>query len=193
MSFIERGEVEQPAVPPRHEGRPHDRVGRQHRSTSAAPSAQPGERFNIVKIGDKLVDPENEPHVIGYQGIEIGEGMIRASGDPASMALVSSRSRKRKQGDRLIPTSVEIPLNFFPKAPSSQISTARSSPSLAALRRSASTTSLCMNRGYESRPRQSVTCSRSGSKAPTVRDRVEGGNVRLPDEEAGTVMVFKVV
>ena len=28
-------------------------------------------------------------------------------------------------------------------------------------------------------------------RGSTVRDRVEGGNVRLPDEEAGTVMVFK--
>ena len=24
-----------------------------------------------------------------------------------------------------------------------------------------------------------------------VRDRVEGGNIRLPEEEAGTIMVFK--
>ena len=29
-------------------------------------------------------------------------------------------------------------------------------------------------------------------KGEEVRDRVEGGTVRLPDEEAGTLMVFKV-
>ena len=29
-------------------------------------------------------------------------------------------------------------------------------------------------------------------RGETVRDRVKGGEVTLPDEEAGTVMVFKV-
>ncbi|MDH3408971.1 MAG: LysM peptidoglycan-binding domain-containing protein, partial [Gammaproteobacteria bacterium] len=53
-------------------------------------SAQPGERFNVVHIGDELRDPEDND-LIGYQGIEIGEGTIRAGGDPASMALISSK------------------------------------------------------------------------------------------------------
>ena len=34
-----------------------------------------------------------------------------------------------------------------------------------------------------------LTVFRTGE---TVEDRVDGGNVRLPDEAAGTVMVFKV-
>ena len=79
-------------------------------------SAQPGEQFNVVSIGDKLIDPEDND-VIGYQGIEIAEGTISRSGDPASMSLISSK-QEASPGDRLIPTSVEIPLNFFPKAPS---------------------------------------------------------------------------
>ena len=35
--------------------------------------------------------------------------------------MLTSSKRETNVGDRLIPTSVDIPLNFFPKAPSSNI------------------------------------------------------------------------
>ncbi|MDJ0812111.1 MAG: LysM peptidoglycan-binding domain-containing protein [Woeseiaceae bacterium] len=150
-------------------------------------SAQPGERYNIVKIGDPLVDPENN-NVIGYQGIEIGEGTIRVSGDPASMALVSSK-QEAKQGDRLIPTSVEIPLNFFPKAPTSNID-GQIIAVVGGVTQIGQYNVVVMNRGSNNGlgVGDVLTVWKQG---PVVRDRVEGGNVRLPDEEAGTVMVFK--
>lgn len=150
-------------------------------------SAQPGERFNLVKIGEKLVDPETND-VIGYQGIEIGEGTIRKSGDPASMALTSSK-QEAKQGDRLIPTSVEIPLNFFPKAPSSNID-GQIIAVVGGVTQIGQYHVVVMNRGsnHGLGVGDVLTVWQRGS---VVRDRVEGGNVRLPDEEAGTVMVFK--
>ncbi len=150
-------------------------------------SAQPGERFNVVKIGDRLIDPETND-VIGYQGIEIGEGMIRKSGDPASMALVSSK-QEAKQGDRLIPTSVEIPLNFFPKAPTSNID-GQIVAVVGGVTQIGQYNVVVMNRGsnHGLGVGDVLTVWQRGA---VVRDRVEGGNVRLPDEEAGTVMVFK--
>ena len=150
-------------------------------------SAQPGERFNIVKVGDKLIDPETND-LIGYQGIEIGEGTIRTSGDPASMALTSSK-QEATQGDRLIPTSVEIPLNFFPKAPSSNIDGQIISV-VGGVTQIGQYHVVVMNRGsnHGLGVGDVLTVWQRGA---VVRDRVEGGNVRLPDEEAGTVMVFK--
>ena len=151
-------------------------------------SAQPGERFNIVKIGDELVDPDNND-VIGYQGIEIGEGTIRKSGDPATMALIRSK-QEAKQGDRLIPTSVEIPLNFFPKAPSSNID-GQIIAVVGGVTQIGQYQVVVMNRGSNNGlgVGDVLTVWQRGG---TVRDHVGGGNVRLPDEEAGTVMVFKV-
>jgi LysM repeat protein len=151
-------------------------------------SAQPGERFNIVKIGDQLVDPENND-VIGYQGIEIGEGTIRKSGDPATMALIRSK-QEAKQGDRLIPTSVEIPLNFFPKAPSSNID-GQIIAVVGGVTQIGQYQVVVMNRGSNNGlgVGDVLTVWQRGG---TVRDHVGGGNVRLPDEEAGTIMVFKV-
>jgi hypothetical protein len=150
-------------------------------------SAQPGETFNLVKIGDKLIDPENN-EFIGYQGIEIGEGTIRTSGDPASMALTSSK-QEAKQGDRLIPTSVEIPLNFFPKAPSSNIN-GQIIAVVNGVTQIGQYHVVVMNRGsnHGLGVGDVLTVWQRGRP---VRDRVAGGNVRLPDEEAGTIMVFK--
>ena len=150
--------------------------------------AQPGERFTIVHIGDKLVDPEDN-RLIGYQGIEIGEGTIRRSGDPASMALISSK-QEAIQGDRLIPTSVEIPLNFFPKAPSTNID-GQIIAVVGGVTQIGQYQVIVLNRGsnHGMSVGDVLTVWQRGG---VVRDHVEGGSVRLPDEAAGTVMVFKV-
>ena len=123
-----------------------------------------------------------------HQGIEIGGGTIRASGDPATMALTSSK-QEAAQGDRLIPTSVEIPLNFFPKAPSSNIDGQIISV-VNGVTQIGQYNVVVMNRGsnHGLGVGDVLTVWQQGA---VVRDRVEGGNVRLPDEEAGTVMVFK--
>jgi LysM repeat protein len=151
-------------------------------------SAQPGERFNVVHIGDKLVDPENND-LIGYQGIEIAEGTMRTSGDPASMALISSK-QEAKAGDRLIPTSVEIPLNFFPKTPSSDIN-GQIIAVVGGVSQIGQYMVVVMNRGSNHGLGVGDVLT-AWQRGDAVKDRVAGGNVRLPDEMAGTLMVFKV-
>ena len=41
---------------------------------------------------------------------------MRASGDPASMALVESSKQEAKQGDRLIPTAVDDSAQLLPES-----------------------------------------------------------------------------
>ncbi len=151
-------------------------------------SAQPGERFTVVHIGDKLVDPDNND-VIGYQGIEIAQGTIRRSGDPASLALISSK-REAKQGDRLIPMSVEIPLNFFPRTPTSNID-GRIIAVVDGVTQIGQHQVVILNRGSNNGlgVGDVLTVWQQGA---AVRDHVGGGSVRLPEEPAGTIMVFKV-
>jgi hypothetical protein len=142
----------------------------------------------VVHIGDKLVDPENND-LIGYQGIEIGAGTMRTSGDPASMALTSSK-QEAKAGDRLIPTSVEIPLNFFPKAPSSDID-GQIIAVVGGVTQIGQYMVVVMNRGSNHGLSVGDVLT-AWQRGGAVKDRVAGGNVRLPDEMAGTLMVFKV-
>ncbi len=150
--------------------------------------ARPGERFNVVHIGDKLIDPEDN-HLIGYQGIEVGEGTISSSGDPATMALTSSK-QEAVQGDRLIPTSVEVPLNFFPKAPSSNID-GQIIAVVGGVTQIGQYMVIVINRGADDGLAVGDVLS-VWQRGQTVKDRVEGGSVRLPDEQAGTAMIFKV-
>jgi len=150
--------------------------------------AQPGERFNIVSIGDELIDPDTND-MVGYQGIEVGSGTVRRSGDPATFAVESSK-QEADQGDRLIPAAVEIPMNFFPKAPSSNID-GQIMAVVGGVTQIGQFQVVVVNRG--SRDGLGVGDVLSvWQRGLVVPDRTEGGSVRLPDELAGTVMVFKV-
>lgn len=151
-------------------------------------NALPGERFNVVKIGDRLIDPDTND-LIGYQGIEIGEGTMTRTGDPASMMLNTSK-QEAKHGDRLIPASVEIPLNFFPKAPSTSID-GQIIAVVGGVTQIGQYQVVVMNRGssHGMGVGDVLTVWQRGG---TARDHIRGGDVRLPDEEAGTLMVFKV-
>lgn len=151
-------------------------------------SDEVGARANVVHIGDALIDPDNND-LLGYHGILIGEGTMRGVGDPASFALTMSKQEARN-GDRLIPTSVDVPLNFFPKAPSSNID-GRIISVVGGVSQIGQYQVIVMNRGsnHGLAVGDVLTVFQDGE---VVRDHVEGGNVTLPDEDAGTVMVFKV-
>jgi hypothetical protein len=150
--------------------------------------AQLGSRYNVVEVGGPLIDPDDNK-LIGYQGKFIGEGTLRRTGDPATVALTDT-NQEAVPGDRLIPESVDIPLNFYPRAPSSPID-GRIISVVGGVTQIGQYQVVVLNRG--SRDGLSVgdvlTVFQTGE---TVKDRFGGGKVRLPDEEAGTLMVFKV-
>ena len=148
----------------------------------------PGSRYNVVHVGDQLVDPETND-VLGYHGQQIAEGTVRRGGDPASFALISSK-QEAKQGDRLVPIEVDVPLNFFPQAPSSPVE-GQIMAVVGGVTQIGQYQVIVVNRGtnHGLSTGDVLTVFQKGD---TVRDRVVGGSVRLPDEEAGTVMIFKV-
>ena len=164
--------------------------------------AQNGTRYSVVHVGDELVDPDDNK-VIGYQGIYVGEGALSRGGDPATVSLTDT-NREALMGDRLIPETVDIPLNFFPKAPDIQID-GRIISVVDGVSLIGQFQVVVMNRGARNglAPGDVLTVFQAGE---TVRDRhasntflgsasrlIGGGeSVTLPDEEAGTIMIFKV-
>ncbi len=150
--------------------------------------AELGSRYTVVEVGGPLIDPDDNK-LIGYKGRFIGTGSVRRKGDPATVALIDS-SQEATPGDKLIPESVEIPLNFYPRAPGSAID-GRIISVVGGVTQIGQYQVVVLNRG--TRDGLSVgdvlTIFRTGE---TVEDRFGGGKVRLPDEEAGTLMVFKV-
>ncbi len=149
---------------------------------------EPGTRYNVIQIGDPLYDPEDN-RLVGYQGLMVGEGHIERRGDPTTMSLTDT-SREVKQGDRLLPETIDIPLNFFPKAPANVIDGQIISV-VGGVTQIGQYQVVVVNRGanHGLAVGDVLTVFQKGD---LVRDRVAGGKVRLPDESAGTVMVFKV-
>ena len=146
-----------------------------------------GQRFNIVKVGDELVDPDTN-RVIGYQGQIVGAGTLRRGGDPATLAVTES-SQEATQGDLLIPLDTDLPLNFYPKAPSGQVE-GRIISVVGGVSQIGQFMVVVLNRGsgHGLAVGDVLTVFQDG---PEVVDHVAGGKVKLPDESAGTVMVFK--
>jgi LysM repeat protein len=150
--------------------------------------SQPGTRYSVVHIGDPLIDPDNDK-LVGYQGIWVGEGTLRRGGDPATVALTET-AQEAIEGDRLIPETLDIPLNFFPKAPNGYVDGSIMSV-VNGVTQIGQYQVVVMNRGARDglATGDVLTVFQTGD---VVEDRTEGGEVKLPDEEAGTVMVFKV-
>ena len=162
------------------------------------PSAA-GTRYSLVHVGDELVDPD-DGKTVGYQGIFIGEGVMARGGDPATVSLTDT-NREVLQGDRLLPETVDIPLNFFPKAPDYDVD-GRIISVVDGVSLIGQFQVVVINRGARDgvAPGDVLSVFRAGE---VVRDRYAGGfltatrvsggqRVTLPDEEAGTIMVFKV-
>ncbi|HZD53647.1 MAG TPA: LysM peptidoglycan-binding domain-containing protein [Woeseiaceae bacterium] len=156
--------------------------------------AAPGARYSVVHVGDKLVDPDDND-VVGYQGIYVGEGALARGGDPATVTLTET-NREALRGDLLLPAGVDIPLNFFPKAPDTTID-GRIISVVDGVSQIGQYMVVVLNRGARDglTPGHVLTVFQAGE---VMSDRYAGGtmfrghDVKLPDEEAGTVMVFKV-
>ena len=163
------------------------------------PSAN-GTRFSVVHVGDELRDPDDND-LIGYQGIYVGEGSQSRGGDPATVALTDT-NREALEGDRLVPETVDIPLNFFPKAPDINID-GRIISVVDGVSLIGQYQVVVLNRGARNglAPGDVLSVFQAGE---TVRDRYANGSflgsggfnggesVTLPDEVAGTIMIFKV-
>jgi hypothetical protein len=153
-------------------------------------NAEQNARYNIVHVGDPLIDPEHND-VVGYQGIYTGGARVMTPGKPAKLMMTES-SRETREGDRLVADALDVPLDFVPHAPSGTvkgqiISVVDGVTNIGAFQ------VVVVNRG-----------SRHGLEAghvlgvfqrgEKVKDRTAGAlghTVQLPNERAGTFMVFK--
>ncbi len=147
----------------------------------------PAARYNIIHVGDPMYDPDDN-RLIGYHGKMIGEGSLRRTGDPATVALTNT-NQEAVIGDRLLPATVDVPLNFFPSAPSTNID-GRIISVVGGVTQIGQFQVVVMNRGSGNglSVGDVLTVFQAGE---VIDDRVRGGKVKLPDEAAGTIMVFK--
>jgi len=153
-------------------------------------NAEQNARYNIVHVGDPLIDPESHD-VVGYQGIYTAGARVMRPGKPAKLVLTES-SRETREGDRLIADALDVPLDFVPHAPNGTvkgqiISVIDGVTNIGAYQ------VVVVNRGGRNglEAGHVLGVFQRGEK---VKDRTTGAlsrSVQLPDERAGTFMVFK--
>ncbi|MDE2263047.1 MAG: LysM peptidoglycan-binding domain-containing protein [Gammaproteobacteria bacterium] len=164
-------------------------------------------RYSVIHVSEQLRDPDNG-HVLGYLGIYTATALITQPVTRPARAELIDTSRETLRGDKLLSTNEQLPLNLEPRAPSTQVN-----GRIAWIVGDTGVSDLAgqydivvINRGSDAglEPGNVLEVDQAGE---VVRDTYgpHGGvlrhlgsmgtslapRVRLPDERAGTVLVFK--
>jgi hypothetical protein len=154
--------------------------------------APTGAVYNVVQRGGELVDPDDN-EVLGYQGIYVGQGRVDRAGDPTTIRLLDS-TREALIGDYLIDEEDPRPMNFFPHSPAQDVQ-GRIISVMDGVELIGQYQVVVLNRGNQ-HGLDPGTVLRVFKTGQVVRDEVHkkglfADKVRLPDEPAGTMMVFR--
>jgi hypothetical protein len=160
--------------------------------------ATPESRYSIVHVGEPLRDPETND-VLGYNGLYVGAGPLLTAGDPAKLMLTES-TREALQGDKVFPQDVDVPLDFVPHVPDTDVDAAVIT--VQDMTVVGQYQVVALNRGardglepghvlgvYQLGEKVRDTYSKGGLSAG--RKAAIARNVKLPDEQAAVVMIFK--
>ena len=81
----------------------------------------PDSRYSVVHITGRLRDPDNGD-VLGYLGLYTATALIKQPVTrPAVRAELIDTARETLRGDKLISTDIRIPLNLKPRTPATQV------------------------------------------------------------------------
>jgi hypothetical protein len=149
-----------------------------------------GSVFNVVERGEKLVDPDTKD-VLGYQGIYVGQGRIDRTGDPSTLRMLESE-REAVVGNLLMTEEDVHPLNFLPRAPDTEVD-GRIISVLSGVSLIGQYQVVVINRGSQAglEPGHVLRAFQTGRTIRDTQRGLIGQKVRLPDEPAGTMMVFR--
>jgi hypothetical protein len=149
-----------------------------------------GTVFNVVERGEELVDPDNND-VLGYQGIYVGQGRVDRVGDPLTLRMLETE-REAIVGNLLMPEEDVNRMNFLPRAPEQELE-GRIISVLSGVSLIGQYSVVVINRGtnHGLEPGHVLRAYQAGRVIRDTQRRAFGQKVRLPDEPAGTMMVFR--
>jgi LysM domain len=81
--------------------------------------ATPNSRYSIVHIGDELRDPD-DGRLLGYEGIYTATALVARPGNPTKALLIDA-ARETLQGDKVLAADLDVPLNFMLRAPRNEV------------------------------------------------------------------------
>jgi len=77
-------------------------------------------RYTVVHVSDSLRDPDNG-HVLGYLGIYTATALISQPATNPARAVLIDTARETLRGDKLLSTDTQVPLNLEPRAPATEV------------------------------------------------------------------------
>jgi len=149
------------------------------------------QRFDIVRPGEAYKDADTG-EVLGYQGLYIGEAQLQRTGDPATLLLLST-TQETLAGDRLIPVTETEPLTtFFPKAPDQPVHGSLIAV-LGGVTQIGQYAVVALDRGQANGlvPGDVLEIDARGETISDDISPARWDKVKLPDEPAGHLMVFR--
>ncbi|MGH8139493.1 MAG: LysM peptidoglycan-binding domain-containing protein [Steroidobacteraceae bacterium] len=166
-------------------------------------NASPNSRYSIVHVGDELRDPD-DGKVVGYEGIYTATALVSRPGNPTK-ALLTDAARETLQGDKVLAADLDVPLNFMLRAPRNDVH-GRIISVIDGTRAIGQYQIVVINRGKRhgidaghvlavdqaGQVVRDVYGNRSGfSRYFGETGSAFAPKVKLPDERAGTLLVFK--
>jgi hypothetical protein len=149
------------------------------------------QKFDVVREDGPYKDGETG-EILGYKAEYIGSGLLRRTGDPATV-FITNTEREMTVGDRLLPVTADRPLeDFYPRPPASEVSGAIIDV-LNGVSQIGQYNVVVLDRGARDGLAPGVVLQ-VDQRGETVRDIVAdkpGTMVTLPDERAGLIMVFR--
>src|SRR3569833_1781824 len=166
-------------------------------------TTQPNTRYSVVHVGDPLRDPDDNK-VVGYEGIYTATALVSQPGDPTKALLIDT-SRETMQGDKVLSAALEVPLTFMLRAPRNDVH-GRIISVIDGTQAIGQYQIVVINRGkrHGIDAGHVLAVDTAGKTIPDVYGKQPGyakwvggvgtsfaPKVKLPDERAGTLLVFK--
>lgn len=147
--------------------------------------------YTIYRPGNPYISPETGEN-LGYEAQYIANAMLQEPGDPATLALTKTE-REVRTGDRIMATVEEdIALNYFPRPPEESIKGSIISV-LGGVSQIGRYNVVVIDKGTADGllPGHELNIYKTGKIVRDQYSSVKNDAVRLPDEVAGTLMVFR--
>ncbi|HKK05919.1 MAG TPA: LysM domain-containing protein [Gammaproteobacteria bacterium] len=147
--------------------------------------------YEIVRPGQAYRDAETG-EILGYEAQHLADARLIRTGDPATLDITKARL-ETLDGDRLLPVEQrETTFNYLPRAPKQKVN-GHIIAVINGVSQIGQYAVVVLDRGEQAglAPGNVMAIFQKG---PIVRDQVVGGDetVKLPDERAGELMVFRV-
>lgn len=147
--------------------------------------------YTVYRAGDAYVSPESG-EILGYEAKYVADTTLLQPGDPATLSIIKSNSEIRR-GDRVMPKiEEEIALNYFPRPPEKSINGSIISV-LGGVSQIGLYNVVVIDKGTNDGilVGHELAIYQNGDSINDPYSTIKNDVVKLPDEIAGSLMIFR--